>query len=172
MRKVWIFAFCWFLGLLFWCGKSFDPQEFQRYNNSLIAFQEEAVSGLKQYYQNIETIANGDELFELYSGTFSDFWRLYQLVIASESWKGDGDLKVALSSYITWLQLAFELYEKPIVERMGVFSGEKNEYYLESKSLVQESSLLFAAELARLDKVLDAEYWSFIQKYNSELSSR
>lgn len=41
---------------------------------------------------------------------------------------------------------------------MGVFSGEKNEYYLESKSLVQESSLLFAAELARLDKVLDAEY--------------
>lgn len=55
---------------------------------------------------------------------------------------------------------------------MGTFSGENRDYYLESKTLVQESSLLFSAELARLDKLLEAEYSAFIQKYPSKASFR
>lgn len=44
-------------------------------------------------------------------------------------------------------------------------SGDRKQYYMESKAFVQDSALVFAAELARLDKTLDAEYLAFLQKY-------
>lgn len=171
MKKVWFFIFCLIFGFLFWCGKRFDFQNFQQYNNTLIAFQEDAVSQLEEYYKKIETISNAEELSGYYLETFLRFGELYHSVEAEKSWDGDASLKTALASYLSWLQLAFEHYEKPIVEKMWAFSGENKNYYRESKALVQESSLLFARELARLDKLLEIEYSAFLQKYNSELSS-
>ena len=169
MKKIWFLAF--FSILLTGCHQNINPEALQVYNDRLMTIQEQSVETLEHYYESIESWYNGTNLEDYYNTTLSQFETLkkeaQKVFVPNE----EGDLKIAVVSYISWLQTTFEKNEKPVVELLTSFSGNATDFYRENKQIFSSYAMNLAHDLAILDKNLSQSHQNFQKKHKKIFTS-
>jgi len=163
MKKIWLLTF---LGvLLTGCQQKVNPEALQIYNDRLMSIQEQSVNSLEQYYRSLETWYNGTNLNDYYATTLSQFESLKKEAQKVFVPHNENELKVAVITYISWLQATFEKNEKPVVELLTSFSGNATDFYRKNKQIFSSYAMKLANDLAILDKNLSQSHQSFQKKH-------
>ena len=130
-----------------------------------MVLQGQSVDTIKDYYEWLEKNYDGTNLMSLFTGTVDELQVLEKKASSMSSRDNDEDLKNAIVSYISWLQVAFITYEWPIVEMLLDYTWQVSHFYRENESFFSDSAMWLASELAILDKELDLRYSLFSEKY-------
>jgi hypothetical protein len=157
-----------FLLLVFlfaWCSKSWWDGDIKEYNNSLMAIQSQSVDIIKNYYEWLEKNYDGSNLLEMFTWTIEELQWLDSKLQFMSWWKGDTELKNAVSNYISWLQMSFITNEWPVVEMLLDYTWQVSHFYRDNESFFSNSAMKFASDLATLDKELESYYVHFSEKY-------
>ena len=161
MKKIWFLLF-----VLLVAGCSFrKPQvDIQKYNNQLLAFQEQSVETLENYYQILNKEYSKIDLEETYQATLQ---KLQQLATDAETYPGvpDEGFKAGVVAYISGVRTAFMQHEYPTVRLLVNLSGDATEFYRKDSQQISANAMKLQADLAKLDKDLDFVYQQFKGKY-------
>lgn len=152
--------------VIMWCSSQSETISAQDYNNELVALQESALQVVKEYYAELDQTYDGTNLSQIYADLQINLKTLADKAAVASGYKSDHTLKNAVLDYITGLQASLELNEKPTVLLLDGYTGSSQYFYEQDQQKITSWALLFAQDLARLDKDLDLAQAAFAKRHN------
>ncbi len=172
MKKIW---FLWLLLVVFSltaCGKKPDlTAELVAYNDEIVALQVQGGDALENYYAALEEDFDGTNLREFFEQAQKDLIWLIGEAEAFPAFQKDNHLQYALVSYLSWLSVAFEYYETPVLNYFDHFTGQTYALAKEYEKVIAPFAIQLTQEIERLDNEFLKAQADFAARYHYPLST-